>query len=129
MRLGHRYHKERKGNAPRTYPKPCLGCLPGPVKHSAGWRGTRYAALHCVSRRYAITLTLNATDVILTEPANAGGCARCVEYERRIAVLQRQLAAWEEWEEAALLHDNRNEIRLDSATRRERCGLSPEPGG
>jgi len=44
-------------------------------------------------------------------------------------VLEGQLAAWEEWEEAALLYDTRNQIRLDTATRRERCGLSPLPGG
>ncbi len=76
-----------------------------------------------------MTLTLKTPDAFLTEPVAGGGCARCVEYERRIEVLERQLAAWEEWEEAALLHDNRNQIRLDTATRRERCGLSLVPGG
>ena len=30
--------------------------------------------------------------------------------------------------DAALLHDTRNQIQLDTATRRERCGLSPVPG-
>ena len=71
---------------------------------------------------------MNAPYVVLTKPAAGGGCARCIEYERRIEVLQGQLAAWEEWEEAALLHDTRNQIQLDTATRRERCGLSPVPG-
>ena len=76
-----------------------------------------------------MTLTIDAPDAAMTEPVAGVGCARCVEYERQIEVLREQLAAWEEWEEAALLHDNRNEIRLDSATRRERCGLSPVPDG
>ena len=71
---------------------------------------------------------MKAPDAVLTKPVAGGGCARCIEYERRIEVLQRQLAAWEEWEEAALLHDNHNEIRQDTATRQERCGLSPVPG-
>ena len=44
-------------------------------------------------------------------------------------MLQRQLAAWEEWEEAALVYDTRNRIRLDTATRRERCRLSAVPVG
>jgi hypothetical protein len=30
--------------------------------------------------------------------------------------------------EAALLYDTRNQIRFDTATRRERFGLSPVPG-
>ena len=40
-----------------------------------------------------MTLTLDAPDAVLTEPAAGGGCARCIEYGRRIAVLERQLAA------------------------------------
>ncbi len=76
-----------------------------------------------------MTLTLNAPDAVLTNPVAGTGCARCAEYERRIEVLEKQLAAWEEWEEAALLYDTRNQIRFDTATRRERCRLSPVPGG
>ena len=75
-----------------------------------------------------MTLTLNAPDAVLTNPVAGTVCARCVEYERRIAVLEKQLAAWEEWEEVALLYDTRNQIRTGTATRRVYCGLSPVPG-
>ena len=68
-------------------------------------------------------------DAVLTNPVAGTGCARCIEYERRIEVLEKQLAAWEEWEEAALLYDTRNKIRLGTATRRQRRGLPPVPGG
>ncbi|MDP9380513.1 MAG: hypothetical protein M3Q29_10270 [Chloroflexota bacterium] len=70
-----------------------------------------------------MTLTVDAPSPTRT------ACPRCAEYERRITVLEGQLAAWEEWEELALLYDTRNQIRLDTATRRERCGLPPVPGG
>jgi hypothetical protein len=76
-----------------------------------------------------MTLTIDTPYAVLAEPVTGTGCARCIEYERRIAVLEEQLAAWEEWEESALLYDTRNKIRFDTATRRERCGLSPVPGG
>ena len=74
-----------------------------------------------------MTLTINPPYAVLTKPGAGGGCARCVEYERRIEVLERRLAAWEEWEESALLYDTRNKIRFDTATRRMRCGLPPVP--
>ncbi len=76
-----------------------------------------------------MTFTLTPPDAVLTKPVAGTGCARCAEYERRIGVLEQQLAAWEEWEEAALLYDTRNQIGLDTATRRERCGLLPVRGG
>ena len=75
-----------------------------------------------------MTLTIDAPNVVMTKLGAGTGCARCAEYERRIEVLERQLAAWEEWEESALLYDTRNQIRLDTATRRERCGLPPVSG-
>ena len=73
-----------------------------------------------------MTLTIDTPDAVLAEPMAGTGCARCIEYERRIAVLERQLAAWEE---SALLHDTRNKVRFDTATGRQRCGLPPVPGG
>ena len=76
-----------------------------------------------------MTLATKAPDAVLTKPESRECCVQCAEYERRIELLQGQLAAWEEWEEAALLYDTRNRIRLDTATRRERCGLSPVPDG
>ena len=44
-----------------------------------------------------MTLTINTPDAILTKPVAGTGCAQCAEYERRIEVLEQQLAAWEEW--------------------------------
>ncbi len=76
-----------------------------------------------------MTLATKAPDAVLTKPVAGTGCARCAEYERRIEVLEQQLAAWEEGEETAPLHDTRNKIRFDTATRQERCGFSPMPGG
>jgi hypothetical protein len=72
-----------------------------------------------------MTLATKAPDAVLTNPVAGTGCARCAEFE----VLEKQLAAWEQWEEAALLYDTRNQIRFDTATRRERCGLPPVPSG
>lgn len=76
-----------------------------------------------------MTITLNAPDAVLTKPPAGTECARRAQYERRIEVLEQQLAAWEEGEETAPLHDTRNKIRFDTATRQERCGFSPVPGG
>ncbi len=72
-------------------------------------------------------LTTKAPDAVLTKPPTGACCARCAEYERRIKLLERQLAAWEEWEDAALLSDTRNQIRLRTATSRMRQGLPPVP--
>lgn len=76
-----------------------------------------------------MALTLSAPDTVLIESVADKSCERCAEYERRIEVLEQQLVAWEEWEEAAILYDTHNQIRLDTAMRRERCGLSSVPGG
>ncbi len=71
--------------------------------------------------------TTKAPDAVLTKPPTGVCCARCAEYECRITLLERQLAAWKELEAADLLCDTRNQIRLRTATSRMRQGLPPVP--